>query len=151
LSLIFADMISNLRVTLDHIIWALVEESGNETHIEVGFPCVLERKDWRSALRRKLKNVPPEWIPAIEQAQPFTARQPGRHPMNVLHRLDITNKHRFLIPTEHSTFGWKASYRTNRAIREDDLPINWEAPTGTRLTDGVILAPCAVLLEDRGP
>ena len=29
LSLSFADMISNLRATLDHIIWALVEESGN--------------------------------------------------------------------------------------------------------------------------
>ena len=28
LSLNFADMISNLRATLDHIIWALVEESG---------------------------------------------------------------------------------------------------------------------------
>jgi hypothetical protein len=73
LPLTFADMISNLRATLDHIIWALVEESGNETHNELGFPCVLERKDWRSALRRKLKNVPPQWIPAIEQAQPFTA------------------------------------------------------------------------------
>ena len=38
LSLIFADMISNLRATLDHIIWALVEESGNTTHDYLTFP-----------------------------------------------------------------------------------------------------------------
>jgi hypothetical protein len=140
LSLTFADMISNLRATLDHIIWALVEESGNATHYELTFPCVLDRKKWPSALRRKLKNVPPQWIPAIEQAQPFTAPQPRRHPMYVLHQLDITNKHRLLIPIEESTFEWEATYSANRPIREDDHRIDQEAPTGTRLTDGVELA-----------
>jgi hypothetical protein len=101
---------------------------------------VLDRKDWPSSLGRELKNVPPQWIPVIEQAQPFTAPQPRRHPMYVLHRLDITTKHRLLIPMEESTFAWKATYSTNRAIREDDLQINWEAPTPARLTDGVELA-----------
>jgi hypothetical protein len=145
LSLTFADMISNLRATLDHIIWALVEESGNATHDQLTFPCVLERKDWRSARGSKLRNVPPKWIPAIEQAQPFTAHQPRRHPMYVLHRLDITTKHRLLIPIEPSTFEWEATYSVNRAIRKDDLPINRVAPTGTRLTDGVELAPVRFL------
>jgi hypothetical protein len=60
--------------------------------------------------------------------------------MYVLHRLDITNKHRLLIPTEHSTFKWEVTYSLNRAKREDDYPINREAPMGTRLTDGVELA-----------
>ena len=140
LSLTFADMISNLRATLDHIIWALVEESGNATHDQLTFPCVLDRKHWPSARGSKLRNVPPQWIPAIEQAQPFTAPQPRRHPMYVLHRLDITTKHRLLIPIEPSSFEWGATYSVNRAIREDDHPIKWEAPTGTRLTDGVELA-----------
>ena len=45
-------------------------------------------------------NVPPQWTPAIEQAQPFTAPHPRRHAMHVLHRLDITTKHRLLIPIE---------------------------------------------------
>ena len=139
LLLTFADMISNLRATLDHIIWALVAESGNATH-DLGFPCVLNRKDWSSALGSKLKNVPPRWIRAIEQAQQFTAAQPRRHPMYVLHRLDITTKHRLLIPIVPSTFEWEAEYRTNRPVREDDHPINLVAPTGTRLTDGVELA-----------
>ena len=40
--------------------------------------------------------------------------------MYALHRLDITNKHRLLIPIEHSTFKWEATYSANRAIREDD-------------------------------
>ncbi len=60
--------------------------------------------------------------------------------MNVLHQLDITNKHRLLIGIEHSTFEWEATYRTNRAIREDDHRIDLVAPKGTRLTDGVELA-----------
>jgi hypothetical protein len=140
LSLIFADMISNLRATLDHIIWALVEESGNTTHDYLTFPCVRDRKDWPSSLGSRLRNVPSQWIPAIEQAQPFTAPQPRRHPMYVLHRLDITTKHQLLIPIEPSTFEWEAAHSVNRAIREDDLPIKREAPTGTRLTDGVELA-----------
>ena len=33
-------MISNLRAALDHIIWALVEESGNAAHDNLTFPCV---------------------------------------------------------------------------------------------------------------
>ena len=140
LSVIFADLISNLRATLDHIIWALVEESGNATHDQLTFPCVLDRKDWSSSLRSRLMNVPPQWIPAIERAQPFTVPHPRLHPMYVLHRLDITTKHRLLIPIEPSTFEWEATYSVNRAIREDDHRINRVAPTGVRLTDGVELA-----------
>jgi hypothetical protein len=133
-------MISNLRATLDHIIWALVEESGNEMHDQLTFPCVLDRKNWRSWLGGQLRNVPQQWIPALDQAQPFTAPQPRRHPMNVLHRLDIATKHRLLIPIVPSTFEWEADYSVNRAIRDDDHRIERVAPTGTRLTDGVELA-----------
>jgi hypothetical protein len=140
LSVIFADMISSLRATLDHIIWALVEESGNAPHDHLTFPCVLDRKNWPSWLGSQLRDVPQQWIPAIEQAQPFTALQPLRHPMNVLHRFDITTKHRLLIPIVPSTFAWEAIYSANRAIREDDHQIDWVAPTGIRLTDGVELA-----------
>jgi hypothetical protein len=85
-------------------------------------------------------NVPPQWIPAIEQAQPFTAPRPHRHPMHILHRLDITTKHRLLIPMEPSSFEWDAIYSVNRAIRDDDHRIDQVAPTGVRLTDGVELA-----------
>ena len=140
LSVIFADMISNLRATLDHIIWALVEESVNATHDKLTFPCVLDRKDWPSSLGSRLMNVPSQWIPVIEQAQPFTAANPRRHPMHVLHRLDITTKHRLLIPIAPSTFEWEAAYTTNRPIREDDRLIDQVAPTGGRLTDGVAMA-----------
>jgi len=133
-------MISNLRATLDHIIWALVDESGNATHDQLMFPSVLDRKDWPSALGSKLKNVPPQWIPAIEQAQPFTAPQPRRHPMHVLNRLDITTKHRLLIPMEESSFAWNPAFKTNRPVRADDHKIDCEAPPGTRLADGVELA-----------
>ena len=85
-------------------------------------------------------NVPPQWIPAIEQAQAFTAPIPRRHPMQVLHRLDITTKHRLLIPIEPSTFEWEATYSVNRAIRNDDRRIDKVAPTGGRLVDGVEMA-----------
>jgi hypothetical protein len=146
LSVVFADMISNLRATLDHIIWALVEESGNATHDKLTFPCVLDRKDWPSSLGSRLKNVPSQWIPAIEQAQPFTALSPGRHPIYVLHRLDIATKHRLLVPIEPSTFEWGAAYSLNRAIREDDRRIEKVAPAGGRLTDGVEMA-----VQNRGP
>ncbi len=116
-----------------------MEESGNATHDQLAFPCVLDRKDWPSSLGSKLRNVPPQWIPAIEQAQPFTARQPRRHPMYVLHRLDITTKHRLLIPIVPSSFEWEAHYSVNGAIREDDHLISRVAPKG-RLTDGVEMA-----------
>jgi hypothetical protein len=113
LSLTFADMISNLRATLDHIIWALVEESGNATHDQLTFPCVLDARPTDFSLcagteglavcaGQQAEECPAAVDPAIEQAQPFTAHQPRRHPMYVLHRLDITTKHRLLIPIEPS-------------------------------------------------
>jgi hypothetical protein len=140
LSVIFADMISNLRATLDHIVWALVEESGNATHDQLGFPSVLDPKEWKAALESKLRNVTPKWIPAIEHAQPFIAPDARRHPMHVLQRLDIWTKHRLLIPFEPSTFEWEATYTVNRKIRDDDHRIEHVAPPGTKLVDGAELA-----------
>jgi hypothetical protein len=139
LSVMFADMISNLRATLDHIIWALVEESGNATHDKLTFPCVENREKWPSWLRTQLRNVPPQWIPAIERAQPFNIVKPCRHPMYVLHRLDIATKHHLLIPIVPSVFELEVDHSANRPLREDEHPISRMAPTGTRLTDGVEL------------
>jgi len=139
LSLNFADMISNLRATLDHIIWALVEESGSPTHDRLTFPCVLNPEQWPSWRRNQLLSVPAQWIPAIERAQPFMAPDPRRHAMYVLHRLDITTKHRLLIPIEPSTFELHVTHSANRRRRDDDHLVPKMAPPGIRLTDGVEL------------
>ena len=116
-----------------------MEESGNPTHDKLTFPCVLDPKHWPSWLGSQLRNVPPHWLRAIEQAQPFTAPKPRRHPMYVLHRLDIATKHRLLVPMEPSTFELHVTHNTNRAVRQDDRPIHRPPPMGGRLTDGVEL------------
>jgi hypothetical protein len=97
LALLFGDMISNLRTTLDYLVWQLVLAGGSRPGRRTGFPVVRKEKDWEVQSRAALQGVAPEWIAEIELRQPFQRpEQPGLHPLAILDHVNNLNKHRFL-------------------------------------------------------
>jgi hypothetical protein len=97
LALIFGDMISNLRTTLDYLVWQLVLAAGNRPGRRTGFPVVRRAKDWEVQSRTALRGVEQRWVDEIEARQPYhRPEQPALHPLAILEHVNNLNKHRFL-------------------------------------------------------
>jgi len=97
LGLLFGDMISNLRTTLDYLVWQLVLAGGSRPGRRTGFPVVRKEKDWEVQSGAALRGVAPEWIAEIRERQPFQRiDQPALHPLAILDHVNNLNKHRFL-------------------------------------------------------
>jgi hypothetical protein len=97
LSLIFSDILGNLRSTLDYLVWQLVLAGGRKPGRQTGFPIVKREKDWRVQGGSALKGVGPEWVELIEAMQPFQRfDRPDLHPLAILEHVNNLSKHRFL-------------------------------------------------------
>jgi hypothetical protein len=90
-------MISNLRTTLDYLVWQLVLVGGSRPGRRTGFPVVRREKDWDVQSKAALRGVAPEWVEEIELRQPFHRPDlPAFHPLAILDHVSNLNKHRFL-------------------------------------------------------
>jgi hypothetical protein len=97
LALVFGDMISNLRTTLDYLVWQLVLVAGLRPGRRTGFPVVRRAKDWEVQSRTALRGVERRWVDEIESRQPFRRpERPSVHPLAILDHVNNLNKHRFL-------------------------------------------------------
>jgi hypothetical protein len=97
LSLIFSDIVGNLRSTLDYLVWQLVLQGGRKPGRQTGFPIVKRARDWPVQGGSALKGVAPEWAELIEAMQPFQRfDQPELHPLAILEHVNNLTKHRFL-------------------------------------------------------
>ena len=97
LALVFGDMISNLRTTLDYLVWQLVLLTGRRPGRRTGFPVVRREKDWEAQSRVALRGVEEPWASEIEARQPFKRPdRPSVHPLAILDHVNNLNKHRFL-------------------------------------------------------
>src|SRR5204863_8299773 len=85
LGLVFGDMISNLRTTLDYLVWQLVLAAGKRPGRRTSFPVVRREKDWEVQSRSALSGVEPEWVEEIEIRQPYhRPERPHLHPLAIL-------------------------------------------------------------------
>jgi hypothetical protein len=97
LALLFGDMISNLRTTLDYLVWQLVLAGGSRPGRRTGFPVVRKEKDWEVQSKAALRGVAPEWVAEIRALQPFNwPERTAIHPLAILDHVNNLNKHRFL-------------------------------------------------------
>jgi hypothetical protein len=97
LGLVFGDMVSNLRATLDYLVWQLVLVGGKRPGRRTGFPVVRRTKDWAVQSRTALRGVEQRWVGEIEARQPYhRADRPSVHPLAILDHVNNLNKHRFL-------------------------------------------------------
>lgn len=101
LSVLYGDMLYNLRATLDYIVWQLVLANNGTPTNQHAFPIVKLSQNWAAAVGWRLQGVDPRWINAIAQLQPFDPSHggiPERHPLAVLGYVNDCNKHRLLSP-----------------------------------------------------
>ena len=95
---VIGDAIHNLRVSLDHAYWIMVEDNGGVWQKTVKFPFGGDVKSIKGALNGYPATAKPndtvlKFI--LDDLQPFPG---GIHELYDLHSLDITDKHKLLIP-----------------------------------------------------
>jgi hypothetical protein len=73
LSLIYADLLGNLRATLDYLAWQLVLVAGNTPTDQTGFPAAKNRSNFGSLRAQKLMGIKGRWADLIESLQPYHA------------------------------------------------------------------------------
>ena len=122
LSLIFGDVLSNLRASFDYLVWQLVLAAGNDPGRKNSFSVVKNRGDWPSAQGNALQGVDDTWAAEIESLQPYhrTAR-PEIHPLAILDYVNNLNKHRFLPVTIFALHEWQPVINVERMATGEQL------------------------------
>lgn len=135
LSLIIGDVVHNLRSTLDHIAYQLVLANGQEPSRNTEFPIGDPAKEYTTSTHgAKVKGMATEAKELIRSLQP---RNTGDMTLWRLHCLDIADKHRLLITTQHSLDTWSAGPLVfdswSFALSQGDSVVNIPRPTYERL------------------
>jgi len=94
-SLLIADAIHNARCALDQLAWRLVETDGGKPGDGTYFPIADAEVGYGGKLRSGLAGAKPETRASVKALQPWKG---GDDDLWRLHRLDIIDKHRLLIP-----------------------------------------------------
>jgi hypothetical protein len=102
LSAILGDAVHNLRVSLDHLAWQLVIADGGKPDDKTTFP-ILDVPPTPNRYGRTRVQISPgvskELGKILDEVQPYKRPKPAHHELAVLHRLDISDKHRDLLVT----------------------------------------------------
>jgi hypothetical protein len=103
LSAIIGDAIHNLRVSLDHLAWQLViatDGTPSTGRDPTSFP-IMETPpaaDRYGRTRPQINpGVPKKLREILDEVQPYKRPKPEHHELAILHRLDISDKHRELL------------------------------------------------------
>lgn len=98
---VLGDALHNLRASLDHAYCILIEHNGGTADDYARFPFYQKRSELEGSIngQKKAGKSPSEAICAaiVDEMQPYDG---GKLGLYGLHRLDITDKHLVLIPTE---------------------------------------------------
>jgi hypothetical protein len=94
-SAILGDAIHNLRSSLDLLVCELVDAAGNSVKTTTGFPIMKDADAFASNSLRKVKGAPETAVELIKAAKPYKG---GNDAFWRLHQLDITDKHKLLVP-----------------------------------------------------
>ena len=98
IGLIVGDIIHNLRSSLDHIVWELVERGGarltESERRKLGFPIYDCSEKFEAELQRKVKGASQAAVDFIKNTKPYKG---GNEPLWWLDELDVRDKHRVLL------------------------------------------------------
>jgi len=94
LSLIYADLLGNLRATLDYLAWQLVLAAGNTPKDQTGFPAAKNRSNFGSLRADKLSGIKGKWVDLIESLQPYNAQNLHDNMFFILDHNNNIAKHR---------------------------------------------------------
>jgi len=116
-ALIIGDAIHNLRSSLDHLVWQLVEAGGGTPNERTAFPICFGAKgpqQYASAIGSgEIKAMPPDAEKALRAIQPYvTSDDTLWH----LHDLDRIDKHRLIIAVGTALLDWHVSVSEDLTI-----------------------------------
>ena len=104
LPLAIGDCVHNLRSALDHLAFQLAGLIGKsaEAETKIAFPICLTARDFRAAVRQKVKPfISPAALAAIKEVQPYaTENLRADAVLWILSQLDIIDKHRLIVVVE---------------------------------------------------
>lgn len=121
----------NLRATLDLLIWQLVTINGGIPGRQNQFPIFDQAVDFDRGFRAPIRGVSSH---AVEVIRDLKAFETGNYPLWLLHRLDIIDKHRVLLPAYSSVgttiLDFAAPLRAEFGldIPPAELGLNWADP-----------------------
>jgi hypothetical protein len=93
---ILGDAITNLRASLDHVAWGLVEANGKTPTRDTGFPICKDFASYSAPepVTKKTKGMSAKAKGCIDATQPY---QGGNDLFWILNELSNTDKHRFIL------------------------------------------------------
>jgi hypothetical protein len=97
--LLTGEIVQALRTALDYAVGDVITRACGSAPAEATlfeFPIFTESTKYERAKRSKLAGASDEDVELIDSVQPFTIATPDTHPLWVLHRLNIEDKHRRL-------------------------------------------------------
>jgi len=101
---VVGDCVHNLRSALDLLANALVRENGGVPGDRTAFPIGSSETDFRTSAIKRIEGASATAIKIVSDLNPYRG---GNEPLYRLHRIDIADKHRLLIPVaaSHVVFG----------------------------------------------
>lgn len=94
-STVVGDIVHNARSALDHLAWRLVEAGGGTPSDATYFPIADAEAGYGEKVRKALKGASQANREAVKALRPWRG---GDNDLWRLHRLDIVDKHRLLVP-----------------------------------------------------
>jgi hypothetical protein len=115
MGLIVGDAIHNLRSSLDHLAWQLVEAGGGSPDVNTMFPICNTAKQYTAAIKkRKVKGVAPGAEKLIDAVQPYAT---GDTTLSHINELDIFDKHRLVVAVTSVVTEWFVNSYSGATIR----------------------------------
>ena len=94
-STIIGDCVHNLRSSLDLLVCEMVRAEDKPVTRHIEFPIFKCAEDFESGYRGKVKGVQQAAVDLIKEAKPYKGAD---NPFWPLHKLDIEDKHKLLVP-----------------------------------------------------
>jgi hypothetical protein len=103
ISIIAGEIVHHLRSCFDHVVWALAKKNGLSDTERVNFPvCETSEKFEKAVQDGIIKGVSRSARPLIEALQPYRIADPANSVLQIIHDLDIADKHRILTVVTHN-------------------------------------------------
>jgi hypothetical protein len=103
IAVIAGEIVHHLRSCFDHVVWALARKNGLPESERANFPVCQTPEKFKNAVRDGIiKGVSASEHPLIEALQPYRTPDPPNSILQIVHDLDITDKHRLLVVVTHA-------------------------------------------------
>jgi hypothetical protein len=95
LAIVLGDAIHNLRSALDHLACQIVLAGGGKPNTHTAFPIFYAQKTFEAKFNGKIHGASQKMLDLVRGLNPYRR---GNELLWALHKLDIIDKHRLLIP-----------------------------------------------------